>query len=274
MTAFLAGAPGALFAGTQFLTATAADQQLTGIAGWAVNIMDSLGGIGVMLLIALENLFPPLPSEIILPLAGFTAKLGNSFGLVEAIIWATAGSLLGAIILYWIARWFGRDRTRYWMAKIPLMNMSDVDKTEEFFTNHNRSTVFFGRMLPIFRSLISLPAGVVKMPMLQFIVLTTLGSAIWNTVLIGAGYVLGAGWTKVEGYVGNLSNIVIAVIVVAVVAWIAVRLYRRAQAKKNPQPEEPKEEYIPGYLAELDDNNTDATPASGTDDEAPSASSR
>lgn len=205
-------------------TAPAAADQLTGIAAWAVTIMESLGGLGVAFLIALENLFPPLPSEIILPLAGFTASQGTSFGLVSAIVWATAGSLVGAWALYGIARLIGRERTRAIFNWLPLVKMSDVDKTEEWFHKHDQSTVFFGRMLPIFRSLISLPAGVIKMNLAWFTLLTTAGAAIWNTVLVGAGYVLGENWHLVEQYVGILSYVVAAVVVVLLVWWVVKRL--------------------------------------------------
>ncbi|UVJ59594.1 DedA family protein [Trueperella pyogenes] len=205
-------------------TALASDDNLTGIAAWAVSIMESLGGLGVAFLIAVENLFPPLPSEIILPLAGFTASQGTSFNLAEAIIWATAGSLVGAWALYGIARIIGRERTRAIFNWLPLVKISDVDKTEAWFHKHDQSTVFFGRMLPIFRSLISLPAGVIKMNFLKFTVLTTLGAAIWNTTLIGAGYILGENWHLVDDYVGILSKIVLVAILALLLWWVVRRL--------------------------------------------------
>lgn len=203
------------------------EQELTGIAGWAVSMMEALGGLGVALLIAIENLFPPIPSEIILPLAGFTASQGGSFTLVEAIVWASIGSVAGAIMLYGIARLFGRERTRAFLNWLPLTKESDVDKTEEFFEKYKRPTVFFGRMLPIFRSLISLPAGVVKMNFPLFIVLTTIGSAIWNTALVSAGFGLGSNWHLVESYVGVLSKLVLAVVLVGLIVWLVLRLRDR-----------------------------------------------
>lgn len=195
-----------------------------GIAGWAVDMMEALGGLGVALLIAIENLFPPIPSEIILPLAGFTASLGTKFSLTEAIIWATLGSVTGAWALYGIARIFGRERTRAVFERLPLVKMEDVDKTEAWFHKHDQGTVFFGRMLPIFRSLISLPAGVIKMNFLKFTLLTTAGSAIWNIALVSAGYLLGENWTVVEDYVGVLSKIVLVVILALLGWWIVRRL--------------------------------------------------
>ncbi|MCI1932868.1 MAG: DedA family protein [Ancrocorticia sp.] len=186
--------------------------------------MDALGGFGAGFLIALENVFPPLPSEIILPLAGFTAGAGGSFTLVEAILWCTGGSIVGAWALYAIGALLGRERTRRFMRALPLVKESDVIRTEAFFDRRGAWTVFFGRMIPIFRSLISIPAGVTRMNAAKFTLLTTLGSAIWNTILIFAGYALGANWGVVENYVGVLSRIVVGGAVILLAWWIARRI--------------------------------------------------
>ena len=183
------------------LLETTADS-LTGIAAWAVGIMTALGGPGAALLIALENLFPPLPSEVFLPLAGFSAGTGSSsMTVLSAILWCTSGSVVGAWALYGVGAWLGRERTRRILAKMPLVKTSDIDRTEAFFQRWGGWTVFTGRMVPVFRSLISIPAGITRMNPWQFTLLTTAGAAIWNTILIGAGYLLGANWTVVEGYV-------------------------------------------------------------------------
>ena len=210
--------------------ATTDTTELDGIAGWAVTIMETLGGPGVALLIAIENLFPPIPSEVILPLAGFTASQGTTFTLVEAMIWATVGSVTGAWALYWIARLFGRERTRAVFEWLPLVNLEDVDKTEAWFNKRDQRTVFLGRMLPIFRSLISLPAGVIKMSFLKFTALTAAGSTLWNVTLVSAGYLLGENWDEVGQYVGVLSYVVVAVVVSFLVWWI-VRRVRHNRAK-------------------------------------------
>ena len=152
--------------------------------------METLGGPGAGLAIAAENLFPPIPSEVILPLAGFTASQG-SFTIAEAIIWTTAGSVVGAFALYLVGALLGRDRFRWIWAKLPLVKMSDLDKTEAWFERHGRKAVFFGRMIPIFRSLISIPAGIERMPVWKFLGLTTAGSLIWNSIFVFAGYYLG-----------------------------------------------------------------------------------
>ena len=203
---------------------TASDAPLTGIAAWAVGVMETLGGFGAALLIGLENLFPPLPSEVILPLAGFTASQGT-LGLVEVIVWCTAGSVVGAWVLYAIGALLGRDRTRAIMNWLPLVKMEDVDRTEAWFHKHGKGTVFVGRMIPIFRSLISIPAGITHMPPLLFTALTLAGSLIWNTVLIVAGYTLGENWHIVEQYVGIFSKIVI-VAVILFLAWFVVSRVR------------------------------------------------
>jgi len=149
--------------------------ELTGIADWAVRFMERLGAPGAGLLIALENIFPPLPSEVILPLAGFTASRGD-FQLWQALFWTTAGSVLGALALYAIGAALGLQRTVAIAARIPLIETSDIDKTVLWFQRHGPKAVFFGRMLPIFRSLISIPAGIERMPLPTFLALTLAGS--------------------------------------------------------------------------------------------------
>ncbi|MFD5178853.1 DedA family protein [Nocardia sp. NPDC058379] len=203
---------------------------LTGIAGWAVQLMEQLGGLGAGIAIALENLFPPLPSEVILPLAGFTASRGR-FGLAEVLLWTTLGSVLGALALYGLGAALGRDRLRRIVDRLPLVRLSDLDRTEDWFARHGDKAVFFGRMIPIFRSLISIPAGVERMPIGRFTVLTTAGSLLWNAVFVFAGYVLGENWHVVETYAGLLQKAVIVVVLGAVAVFVVRRLRRpRAQA--------------------------------------------
>ncbi|WP_189250364.1 DedA family protein [Streptosporangium pseudovulgare] len=199
-----------------------------GVAGWAVSLMETLGAPGAGLAIALENLFPPLPSEVILPLAGFTASKGD-MTLFEAIFWTTLGSVVGAVALYGVGALLGRARVVAIARRLPLVDVSDIEKTEAWFARHGRRTVFFGRMIPIFRSLISIPAGVERMPVPVFLVLTTLGSLIWNTVFVMAGYLLGENWELVEGYAGILSKAVLGVVALAVVVFVVVRLRRRGR---------------------------------------------
>lgn len=206
-----------------------------GIVGWVVSIMETLGAPGAALAVALENLFPPIPSEIILPLAGFTASRGD-MSLVAAIIWTTVGSLVGAVILYYIGALVGRRRVIAIAAKLPLVKVSDVERTEAWFARHGVKTVFFGRMIPIFRSLISIPAGVERMSLPVFLAFTAMGSLIWNTILILAGYFLGENWHIVETYVGVFQKIVIVVVVLAVV-WFVVSRVRRLRKDRRAAAE-------------------------------------
>ncbi|WP_051109110.1 DedA family protein [Actinomadura flavalba] len=211
-------------------------EQVGGIAGWATDLMEKLGAPGAGLAIALENIFPPLPSEIILPLAGFTAARGD-MNLYAALFWTTFGAVAGAFVLYWIGALIGRDRIRALVDKMPLIKLSDLDKTEAWFAKHGGKAVFFGRMIPIFRSLISVPAGVERMPQAKFLLYTTTGSLIWNTIFVLAGYGLGDQWHKVEEYVGIYSKIVLAVVVVAFLVFVVLRVRkaRRGRAAAGPE---------------------------------------
>ena len=213
------------------LLAATGGEELDGVAGWAVDLMEAIGAPGAGLAIALENLFPPLPSEIILPLAGFTASQG-SFTLVEAILWTTVGSVVGALLMYGLGAWFGRDRFHRLWEVLPLVKTEDLLRSEAWFDRYGRHTVFFGRMVPIFRSLISVPAGIERMPMVPFLLLTTAGSLIWNSVFVGAGYVLGEQWHRVEGYVGTFQWIVIAAVVLAVCGFVMVRVRSIRQERR------------------------------------------
>nr|WP_241729083.1 DedA family protein [Nocardioides zeae] len=216
---------------------------LTGFAGWAVDLMEKIGPVGAGIAIALENLFPPLPSEVILPLAGFTAARGE-FTIAEAILWTTAGSVFGAIVLYYLGVVFGRDRMYWIWERMPLVKTEDLERTEAWFAKHGRKAVFFGRMLPIFRSLISVPAGIERMPIGIFVVLTTLGSLIWNSLWVMAGYFAGDQWYRVEPYMGIVQKVVI-VAVVLFVAWFVVfrvRQIRRSRHHRNPHDPDGVEE--------------------------------
>ncbi|NGO10729.1 DedA family protein [Streptomyces sp. HC44] len=202
--------------------AAAADQP-GGLAGLVVDIMDELGGPGAALLVGIDNIFPPTPSELVLPLAGFAASQGT-MSLFMALFWTTLGSVAGALLTYWLGAWLGRDRVRSLIIRTPLMKPSDFDRTERWFLKHGTKAVFFGRMVPLFRSLVSLPAGVERMPVWRFLYLTTLGSLIWNAGFVVAGYQLGANWQDVDEYAGVFQKVVIAVVALAVVVFVAVRM--------------------------------------------------
>ncbi|MEU4480186.1 DedA family protein [Micromonospora sp. NPDC023966] len=213
------------------------DPPPAGLVGLVTDLVERLGAPGAGLAVALENLFPPIPSEVILPLAGFTAGQGR-MNLFAAIVWTTIGSVVGAMALYAVGVALGRDRIRAIAARLPLIKLSDVDRTEAWFARHGGKAVFFGRMIPIFRSLISIPAGVERMPFATFLLYTTLGSLIWNTAFVMAGYALGENWRSVEPYVGTFQNAVIAVCALAVGFFVVSRLAgrRRSRSARDAEP--------------------------------------
>lgn len=208
------------------------ESELTGFAGWAVDLMESMGALGAGLAIAAENVFPPLPSEVILPLAGFTASRGD-MSLAAALIYTTLGSVVGALVWYAVGAAVGRNRTRAILGKFPLVKMSDVDRAEGWFARHGVKTVFFGRMIPIFRSFISIPAGVERMSLPVFLIFTTLGSLIWNSVFVLTGYRLGESWHRVEQYSGVFQKIVIVVVAVAVIAVVVAAFVRKSRDRQR-----------------------------------------
>jgi membrane protein DedA with SNARE-associated domain len=205
------------------LSSTSEGDGLTGAAAWAVDLMERLGGPGAGLAIALENLFPPIPSEVILPLAGFTASRGE-FTLFEAIFWTTLGSVVGALVMYGIGMALGRRRMYAVWDRLPLVQTADLERAEAWFARHGAKAVLLGRMIPIFRSLISVPAGLERMSVPLFLALTTLGSLVWNVVFVVAGYQLGEQWHHVETYAGVVKNVVIVLVAVAVLAWVVFRV--------------------------------------------------
>ena len=160
---------------------------------------------------------------MILPLVGVSVSQGH-LTFVGAILWTTLGSAVGGLIMYYIGALLGRERTRAIFIKIPLVKTEDIDKTEAWFAKHGTKAVFFGRMIPLFRSFISLPAGVEKMPLPTFVLFTSLGSLIWNTVFVVAGYLLGQNWYLVEQYAGILSKVVLAVVALAIAYFVISRV--------------------------------------------------
>lgn len=196
------------------------------VQDWIVGLMRLVGAPGVGVATALETVFPPIPSELVLPLAGFTASQGH-YGVEAAIAWATAGSLLGALVLYQGGRAWGRERLCRVADRLPLVSPRDVERSIEWFDRHGRTAVFFGRCVPGVRSLISIPAGIQRMPLLPFVAYTTAGSLVWNAVLIGGGYELGARWHVVEGYVGEASNAIYVLLGLAVGIFLARRWWLR-----------------------------------------------
>ena len=184
-----------------------------------VSLVGALGAPGVGIAVAAENLFPPIPSEVILPSAGFAAASG-SMGLVSAIVWATIGSVTGALALYALGAWFGRARFYSLASKIPFVKETDIERAEAWFVRRGPLAVLLGRVVPVVRSLISIPAGIERMKLLPFTLYTAIGSALWNSVLIGAGYALGANWAIVEEWISRYQLIVFGLAGIALVVWM------------------------------------------------------
>lgn len=201
--------------------------------------MDSLGGPGVMLLLLLECVFPPIPSEVILPLAGVTAGYG-SHSFLALLIWSVLGSLLGAFVLYAAGRILGPERTRKLFIKLPLINLEDFNKTNAWVDKHGMKGVFFGRFVPGIRSLISIPAGMFAMKLPMFTLLTAAGSLIWNSIFLSFGFFLGTRWHIIEPYTDIFSKIAYLA-TLAVLAWILIKLVLRERRRKKlglPDPDQ------------------------------------
>jgi membrane protein DedA with SNARE-associated domain len=201
------------------------------VADWVFEMVDRLGALGVGLLILLENVIPPIPSEVILPLAGFRARTGS---LNVLAVWpaATAGSVLGALLLYGLGAWLGYPRLHRlaghrWFV---LVSQRDLDRGEEVFERHGGKVVLFGRCVPFLRSVVSIPAGISGMPMLRFVVLTAIGSGVWNAAFIALGWTLGENWEQVEGFLGPVSYVVLALLAVGLAVLVVRRLRSRSEA--------------------------------------------
>jgi membrane protein DedA with SNARE-associated domain len=204
-----------------------AEAQLTGLAGVATDVMDALGEIGVGVLVLAENVFPPIPSEVVLPLAGYLASR-DRMDLTLVIVAATVGSVLGALLLYEVGTRTGSARLRRLVDRMPLLELEDFDRAESWFERHGQASVLIGRCIPVVRSLISLPAGVADMPRWRFLVLTTIGSGVWNAVFVLAGYGLGSQFDEVEQSSSWLNRAVYLAIAVLLVLGVRRALRRRA----------------------------------------------
>src|SRR3954469_11255102 len=208
------------------LLAASSDQG--GITGWLLDLVDTLGPVGVGISILLETIIPPIPSAAVLGLAGVLINQGR-MSIVPVILFAPLGSILGAVFFYFIGLALGPRRSHAFLDRLPLVETEDVDKTFGWFERHGRSAVFLGRMVPIVRSFISVPAGVVRMPIGQFLLFTAGGSLIWNTVLVSLGVAAG------DFIRDNLKYLDYAV-VAAVAAGVGYLVYRKVSGKMSRPP--------------------------------------
>ncbi len=199
---------------------------------WIINVIGDIGLVGVAFLVALESIVPPIPSEVVLLLTGSNVETGR-FGLIPAILLSTVGSVVGALVLYLLGLWLSAERMERLIARLGRfvgLKQKDVDRGFRWFERHGSLVVFFGRLIPLVRSVVSIPAGAERMNLVRFVSLTALGSAIWNTVWIVAGNALGAGWKRAERWADLIQYVAIGLIAVGLVVLV-VRARRRSAAR-------------------------------------------
>lgn len=197
---------------------------------WIQHTMTSLGYPGVALLMFLENIFPPIPSELIMPLAGFTAGRGD-LSFVGVVLAGALGSLLGQLPLYYLGRWVGEDKLVGWAdryGKWLTVSGSDIKKADDWFDKHGHKTVFFARLVPGLRSLISIPAGLSEMHLPTFLIYSALGTGLWALLLAALGGLLGENYEAVDTYLGPVAFVVLGGLTLWAVVWVVRR--RRAQS--------------------------------------------
>lgn len=203
---------------------------LSDVASWVQDVIERLGAVGVALLVILENVFPPIPSEIVLPFAGFVAQRGDG-SVVVMIFAATVGAVVGAVILYGVSALIGPDRLRAFVVRFGRwfgVKPTDLERAENWFDRHAVAAVLLGRCVPLIRSVVSVPAGFRRMSIAPFLLYTAVGSLMWNTALIGAGAILGDQWDRVEPYVATLQWVVVGLLVLLVLRFAITKLRHRA----------------------------------------------
>jgi membrane protein DedA with SNARE-associated domain len=202
---------------------------------WIVEVVGKLGYAGIFLLTLLENVFPPIPSELIMPLAGYHAAQGR-FGLWGAIAAGSVGSALGTVLWYWIGHRIGERRLRDWAdrhGRWLTLDGEDIDKSAEWFHRRGVWAVFICRMIPGLRTWISLPAGFSGMSMGKFLLPTVIGTVLWTTALTAAGYWLGAKYSNIDGVLGTVSWVVIGLIAVLYVYRLMTRTYPGTRSNRS-----------------------------------------
>jgi membrane protein DedA with SNARE-associated domain len=197
------------------------------------NIISTMGYPGLYLVMFLENVFPPIPSEVVLPLAG-SLTLTGKFSIPMITIVGMLGSLTGAFLFYGLGKWLGEPRVRQLMAKFgkyALISTDDLDRSLEWFDKYDDWVIFFSRMVPIVRSLISIPAGIASMSFAKFSFYTILGTALWSFVLSFGGRLLGEQWPLIADFINTYQNVVLVLAVFAVLIFIGYRLIRKSKKK-------------------------------------------
>ena len=202
---------------------------------WILQVMGQYGALGIFFLIFIENVFPPIPSEVILAFGGFMT-LQTTLSVQSVILAATLGSVAGALVLYGAGRWVGQTRLTAFVrryGKYLGLKEENVKKAMRCYQRYQKRTVFFCRMAPIVRSLISVPAGLSRMPMGPFLLLTTLGSALWNTVLVLAGRALGHAWSSIGAFMDTYAMLLWGALGLLGAVWMWRRQKRKRGARRR-----------------------------------------
>lgn len=201
---------------------------------WVEGIISTAGYPGLYLVMFLENIFPPIPSEVILPLAGSLSLTGR-FSIPLVTLVGMLGSLTGAFLFYGLGNWLGEVRVRNFIGKYgryALLSVEDFDKSRKWFDKYDQAVIFFSRMIPVIRSLISIPAGISAMPLGKFALYTIFGTALWSFALSYAGRLLGGQWPLITVYMNTYQDVVLAVALFALTAFITNRLVKKKMGKK------------------------------------------
>jgi len=205
------------------------------VVTWAQSAVSTMGYPGLVLVMFLENVFPPIPSEVILPLAGSLALEGR-FTLLGVTVMGSLGSLGGAAVFYGVGHLFGEQRVRLLIRRFGrwlMLSEADFDRALEWFDRYGEKVIFFGRMVPIVRSLISVPAGIAEMNLVYFGAYTTVGTALWSFLLAFAGYLLGKSWALVGEWVSGYERVTLVIGVLIVAVFLIRRLLQRRQVRSS-----------------------------------------
>jgi membrane protein DedA with SNARE-associated domain len=200
------------------------------VVEWINGLMSGLGYWGIGLLMFLENLFPPIPSELIMPLAGFTVAQGK-MNFVLAVVAGTIGTMAGTYAWYYLGRLVNHQRLQGWADRYGKwigVSAKDLDRVNDWFNKHGRNAVFFGRMVPGIRTLISLPAGMNNMPFASFTLYSTIGTAIWTLALTAAGFLLGENYSLIEKYLAPVSKFIAFGLIGLFGYWLIKKLRSRS----------------------------------------------
>ena len=203
---------------------------------FVISIMNQFGYFGIFFLIFIENIFPPIPSEVVLLFGGFMTTY-SKLNLIGMVIFSTLGSTVGAIVLYFIGKILNKDRLKRIVAgkigKVLRLKASDIDKADHWFDTKGNKTVFFCRFIPVVRSLISIPAGMSEMAMGKFLLYTITGSLIWNTVLLFVGSKVGENWNRIEAIMSQYSHIILILLIIGFLGFVIYHFSKKKKAKSK-----------------------------------------